>query len=36
MALYVIQQGMNPAKVYALLGGLAAWEEAGYPMESGN
>ena len=32
MALYVIRQGMDPESVYALLGGLAAWEDAGYLM----
>jgi 3-mercaptopyruvate sulfurtransferase SseA len=26
---------MDPANVYVLMGGLAAWGAAGYPMESG-
>lgn len=33
MAQYVIGQGMPPENVYALLGGLAAWKAAGYPVE---
>ena len=33
MALYVIKQGIGPENVYALLGGLEAWEAAGYSME---
>jgi rhodanese-related sulfurtransferase len=35
VAFYVIGQGKDPARVYALLGGLGAWEAAGYPMASG-
>ena len=35
MALYVIQQGGDPQETYALIGGLAAWEEAGYPVSKG-
>jgi rhodanese-related sulfurtransferase len=35
VALYVIQQGFDPQRVYALLGGFAAWQAAGYPVASG-
>jgi 3-mercaptopyruvate sulfurtransferase SseA len=35
VALTVIEGGVDPSKVYALLGGLAAWDAAGYPLESG-
>jgi hypothetical protein len=36
VALNVIKQGVDPEKVYALLGGLAAWQSAGFPMASGD
>ena len=36
MALYVIEQGMDSELVYALLGGFAAWQAAGLPVESGD
>jgi 3-mercaptopyruvate sulfurtransferase SseA len=29
----VIDNGFEAQKVYALLGGLQAWEDAGYPVE---
>lgn len=35
MAFYVIKQGRDPQRVYALLGGFEAWEEAGYPLREG-
>jgi len=35
VALTVIGEGSDPAKVYALEGGLAAWDAAGYPLETG-
>ena len=36
MALTVINEGIDPQRVYVLEGGLAAWDAAGYPMASGN
>ena len=33
MALQLVERGIDEARVYALLGGLAAWEGAGYPVE---
>jgi rhodanese-related sulfurtransferase len=36
VALYVINQGIDPRRVYALVGGLAAWDAAGYPLASGD
>jgi rhodanese-related sulfurtransferase len=36
VALYVIDQGMDPANVYVLKDGLGAWQAAGYPMASGS
>jgi rhodanese-related sulfurtransferase len=35
VALYAIDQGLDLDRVYVLLGGLAAWREAGYPTETG-
>jgi 3-mercaptopyruvate sulfurtransferase SseA len=35
VALYVINQGMDPENVYVLLGGFDAWQAAGYATESG-
>jgi len=35
VALHVIKLGMAPEKVYVLLGGLRAWQSAGYAMASG-
>jgi len=35
VALTIINQGMDPQNVVVLVGGLAAWEVAGYPLESG-
>lgn len=35
MALAVIDRGVNPKNVYAVLGGLRALENAGYPVEGG-
>ena len=35
MAFHVIKHGGDPQKTYALIGGLAAWEEAGYPVSKG-
>jgi rhodanese-related sulfurtransferase len=35
VALQVINRGMDLENVYALLGGLGAWQTAGYPVESG-
>jgi hypothetical protein len=31
----VIDRGVNPENVYAVLGGLQALENAGHPMEGG-
>jgi 3-mercaptopyruvate sulfurtransferase SseA len=36
VALYVIEQGMDPANVYVLLGGLAGWKSAGYATSAGD
>lgn len=35
MAFYVIGRGGDPQKVYAMVRGLGAWEEAGYPIREG-
>jgi 3-mercaptopyruvate sulfurtransferase SseA len=35
VALIAILQGVDPERVYALQGGLAAWQAAGYPMSRG-
>lgn len=35
MALELIKRGIDPQNLYVLKGGLAAWQEAGYPMASG-
>ena len=35
MAFYAIEQAADPQNVYALVGGLEAWEEAGYPIREG-
>jgi len=35
VAFYVIGRGGDPQKVYAMVGGLDAWEEAGYPITKG-
>jgi rhodanese-related sulfurtransferase len=35
VAFTVIDQGKDPSKAYALVGGLDAWQAAGYPMGSG-
>jgi rhodanese-related sulfurtransferase len=35
VALLAINNGIDPQNVYALKGGLSAWQAAGYPMASG-
>ena len=35
MAQYVISHGADARAVYVLLGGLEAWEKAGYPVTRG-